>query len=100
MVDNGLITWLPTLYKQVLQLPLQTSLACGWNTSSVGVNGAARTGCSRWFRSASAAAASSCLSRPWASHPVVRLGGAEFIASKYVVDALQHFAEGEAAEAA
>lgn len=37
MVNNGLITWLPTLYKQVFQLPLQTSLAYGWITSSVGV---------------------------------------------------------------
>jgi putative MFS transporter len=37
MVNNGLITWLPTLYKQVFQLPLQTSLAYGWITSAVGV---------------------------------------------------------------
>lgn len=37
MVNNGLITWLPTLYKQVFHLPLQTSLAYGWTTSSVGV---------------------------------------------------------------
>ena len=37
MINNGLITWLPTLYKQVFQLPLQTSLAYGWITSSVGV---------------------------------------------------------------
>lgn len=37
MVNNGLITWLPTLYKQVFQLPLQTALAYGWITSSVGV---------------------------------------------------------------
>lgn len=37
VVNNGLITWLPTLYKQVFQLPLQTSLAYGWITSSVGV---------------------------------------------------------------
>jgi MFS transporter, putative metabolite:H+ symporter len=37
MINNGLVTWLPTLYKQVFQLPLQTSLAYGWMTSSVGV---------------------------------------------------------------
>src|SRR3954470_1444284 len=37
MVNNGLVTWLPTLYKQVFHLPLQTSLAYGWITSAVGV---------------------------------------------------------------
>jgi MFS transporter, putative metabolite:H+ symporter len=37
MINNGLVTWLPTLYRQVFQLPLQTSLAYGWITSSVGV---------------------------------------------------------------
>jgi putative MFS transporter len=37
MINNGLITWLPTLYNQVFQLPLQTSLAYGWITSSVSV---------------------------------------------------------------
>jgi putative MFS transporter len=37
LINNGLITWLPTLYKQVFQLPLQTSLAYGWITSGVGV---------------------------------------------------------------
>ena len=37
MINNGLVTWLPTLYKQVFELPLQTSLAYGWITSSVGV---------------------------------------------------------------
>src|SRR5215831_8873574 len=37
MINNGLVTWLPTLYKQVFHLPLQTSLAYGWITSSVGV---------------------------------------------------------------
>ena len=38
MINNGLVTWLPTLYKQAFQLPLQTSLAYGWITSSVGVS--------------------------------------------------------------
>ena len=37
MINNGLVTWLPTLYKQVFHLPLQTSLGYGWITSSVGV---------------------------------------------------------------
>jgi MFS transporter, putative metabolite:H+ symporter len=37
LINNGLVTWLPTLYKQVFHLPLQTSLAYGWITSSVGV---------------------------------------------------------------
>jgi putative MFS transporter len=37
MINNGLVTWLPTLYKQVFGLPLQTSLAYGWITSGVGV---------------------------------------------------------------
>ena len=38
MINNGLVTWLPTLYRQVFQLPLQTSLAYGWITSGVGVD--------------------------------------------------------------
>ena len=37
MINNGLVTWLPTLYRQVFQLPLGTSLAYGWITSGVGV---------------------------------------------------------------
>lgn len=37
MINNGLVTWLPTLYKQVFHLPLQQSLAYGWITSSVAV---------------------------------------------------------------
>jgi putative MFS transporter len=37
MINNGLITWLPTLYKEVFKLPLQTSLAYGWMTSGFGV---------------------------------------------------------------
>jgi putative MFS transporter len=37
LVNNGLITWLPTLYSQMFKLPLQTSLAYGWVTSGVGV---------------------------------------------------------------
>ncbi len=37
MVNNGLITWLPTMYRQTFNLPLETSLAYGWVTSGVGV---------------------------------------------------------------
>jgi putative MFS transporter len=37
MINNGLVTWLPTLYKQGFNLSLQTSLAYGWITSGVGV---------------------------------------------------------------
>ena len=36
MIANGLITWLPTLYRQIFQLPLQTSLAYGFATSACG----------------------------------------------------------------
>jgi len=36
MVNDGLITRLPTLYKQGFELPLQTSLAYRWITSGVG----------------------------------------------------------------
>lgn len=37
LVNNGMITWLPTLYKQMFKLPLETALAYGWITSAVGV---------------------------------------------------------------
>ena len=37
LVNNGMITWLPTLYRGVFKLPLQTALAYGWTTSAVGV---------------------------------------------------------------
>jgi MFS transporter, putative metabolite:H+ symporter len=37
MINNGLVTWLPTLYTQLFQVPLQTSLAYGWIMSGVGV---------------------------------------------------------------
>jgi putative MFS transporter len=36
-VINGLITWMPTLYREVFGLPLQTSLAYGFITSACGV---------------------------------------------------------------
>jgi putative MFS transporter len=37
MVINGLITWMPTLYREVFKLPLPTSLAYGFITSACGV---------------------------------------------------------------
>jgi MFS transporter, putative metabolite:H+ symporter len=37
LVNNGLVTWLPSLYKQIFRLPLQESLAYGWVTSGAGV---------------------------------------------------------------
>ena len=36
MIANGLITWLPTIYRQIFQLPLQTSLGYGFTTSAFG----------------------------------------------------------------
>ena len=56
LINNGLITWLPTLYKQVFKLPLKTSLAYGWTTSAFGVAASIicallidRIGRKRWF---------------------------------------------------
>lgn len=37
LVANGMITWLPTLYRQHFQLPLETSLMYGFLTSLAGV---------------------------------------------------------------
>lgn len=37
LVINGMITWLPTLYREFFKLPLQTSLAYGFITSACGV---------------------------------------------------------------
>ncbi|GAB7207781.1 hypothetical protein OS21_42790 [Dickeya oryzae] len=36
-INNGLVTWLPTLYKKVFGLPIETALAYGWITSAFGV---------------------------------------------------------------
>ncbi|MFF4625665.1 MFS transporter [Nonomuraea jabiensis] len=59
MINNGLVTWLPTLYKQVFKLPLETSLAYGWITSGVGVVASVicallidRVGRKRWYAAA------------------------------------------------
>ncbi|MFI1338312.1 MFS transporter [Streptomyces sp. NPDC020845] len=58
-INNGLVTWLPTLYKKVFHLPLETSLAYGWITSGVGVVASVicallidRVGRKRWYATA------------------------------------------------
>ena len=59
MIANGLITWLPTLYRQIFELPLQTSFAYGFTTSACGVAAALlcalyidKTGRRIWYTSA------------------------------------------------
>lgn len=37
LVNNGMITWLPTLYRSAFHLSIPQSLAYGWVTSAVGV---------------------------------------------------------------
>lgn len=56
MINNGMITWLPTLYRQVFDLPLRTSLYYGWITSAAGVVASIicallidRVGRKRWY---------------------------------------------------
>ncbi|POX43285.1 MFS transporter [Streptomyces sp. Ru73] len=56
LVNNGLMTWLPTLYKQVFGLSLESSLAFGWITSAAGVVASVvcallidRVGRKRWY---------------------------------------------------
>ena len=63
MINNGLVTWLPTLYRQVFHLPLQQSLAYGWITSSVAVIASIicallidKVGRKRWYAAAFLAA--------------------------------------------
>lgn len=58
-VANGTITWLPTLYRQVFNLPLQTSILYGFMTSVGGVVAAIicallidRVGRKRWYTGA------------------------------------------------
>ncbi|MDO1583391.1 MFS transporter [Rhizobium oryzicola] len=58
-VANGTITWLPTLYRQVFNLPLQTSIFYGFLTSVGGVVAAVicallidRVGRKRWYTGA------------------------------------------------
>ncbi|MBR0713173.1 MFS transporter [Bradyrhizobium liaoningense] len=56
LVANGIITWLPTLYRQTFNLPLETSLRYGLLTSVAGVIAAVacallidRVGRKRWY---------------------------------------------------
>lgn len=63
MINNGLVTWLPTLYRQIFHLPLEQSLAYGWLTSSVAVIASIicallidRIGRKRWYAAAFLAA--------------------------------------------
>lgn len=56
MVNNGMITWLPTLYRSYFHLPVSTSLAWGWITSACGVVASVacallidRVGRRRWY---------------------------------------------------
>jgi putative MFS transporter len=56
VVANGMITWLPTLYRQTFKLPLQTSLAYGFTTSALGLAAAIvcallidKVGRKRWY---------------------------------------------------
>ena len=59
LVANGMIVWLPTLYRQVYHLPLQTSLLYGLLTSIAGIVAAIvcavsidRIGRKRWYTAA------------------------------------------------
>ena len=72
MINNGLITWSPTLYKQVFQLPLQTSLGYGWITSCVGVIASIicallidKVGRKRWYATAFLLATVPLLALTW-----------------------------------
>ena len=74
MINNGLVTWLPTLYKQVFHLPLQTSLAYGWITSSVGVIASIacallidKVGRKRWYSIAFLVATAPLIALAWIS---------------------------------
>ena len=56
MVGNGMITWLPTLYRQTFNLPLETSLEYGLYTAIAGVISSIicallidRVGRKRWY---------------------------------------------------
>ena len=59
MVANGTITWLPTLYRQTFNLPLETSILYGFMTSAAGVFAAVicallidKVGRKRWYAGA------------------------------------------------
>jgi putative MFS transporter len=79
MVANGLITWLPTLYRQHFNLSLDTSLAYGFITSAGGVVAAVicallidKIGRRRWYIGALflAAVPLSCLALTGATTPL------------------------------
>lgn len=59
LVNNGMITWLPTLYRNAFHLSMSQSLAYGWVTSAAGVVASLvcalsidRVGRKRWYSSA------------------------------------------------
>ncbi|WP_042858697.1 MFS transporter [Dickeya sp. NCPPB 3274] len=59
LVNNGMITWLPTLYRSAFHLSLPRSLAYGWVTSAAGVAASLacallidKTGRKRWYSAA------------------------------------------------
>ncbi len=59
MVNNGMITWLPTLYRSAFHLSVPLSLAYGWITSAAGVAASLacallidKTGRKRWYGTA------------------------------------------------
>ncbi len=56
VINNGLVTWLPTLYGSIFHVPLATALGFGWITSACGVTLAVicafcidRVGRRRWY---------------------------------------------------
>lgn len=58
-INNGMVTWLPTLYKSHFHLDLQKSIFYGWTTSAVGVLASVacallidRVGRKRWYTAA------------------------------------------------
>ncbi|MEH4661103.1 MFS transporter [Phytobacter diazotrophicus] len=59
LVNNGMITWLPTLYRSAFHLSIPRSLAYGWVTSAAGVAASLacallidKTGRKHWYSSA------------------------------------------------
>jgi MFS transporter, putative metabolite:H+ symporter len=85
VVNNGLIVWLPTLYREWFKLQLQTSLGFGFITSACGVVASAtcallidRVGRKRWYMIAllAGAAPHAALSLSKANSPTEILVGA------------------------
>ncbi len=72
MVANGMITWLPTLYRQTYKLPLETSISYGLTTSVMGVVASIacallidKVGRKRWYTAAFLAAPVPLLVLAW-----------------------------------